>query len=173
MLANVAFLSCFNIRKKNFSYVSSSKTVMSFANNLYIFSNDAALYTNDIKWIFPVRKNKRPTNNNEMVFVNKRSLFINIKCYALVSVLSLPQYYSEQFYFSPVLCGVCVPMMKIILSKHNIAHSVLCTLHKMSIQFERRERARACRCTSRFYLIWKVEKKSAVQLVKECIKSWI
>lgn len=80
---------------------------MSFANNLYIFSNDAALYTNDIEWIFPVRKNKRPTNNNEMVFVNKRSLFINIKCYALVSVLSLPQYYSEQFYFNDVMCCGC------------------------------------------------------------------
>lgn len=93
--------------KRYFSYVSSSKTVMSVANNLYIFSNDAALYTNDIKWIFPVRKNKRPTNNNEMVFVNKRSLFINIKCYALVSVLSLPQYYSEQFYFNDVLWLCC------------------------------------------------------------------
>lgn len=106
-----------------------------------------------------MRTNKRPTNNNKMVFVNKRSLFINIKCYALVSVLSLPQYYSEQFYFNAVLCSVCLPMVKIILSKHKIAHSVLCTLHKMSIQLERRERARACRCTSRFYLIWKVEKK--------------
>lgn len=91
------------LMKGTFLMYKNSKTVMSFANDLNIFSNDAALYTNDIKRIFPVR-NKRPTNNNEMVFVNKRSLFINIKCYALVSVLSLPQYYSEQFCFSAILC---------------------------------------------------------------------